>query len=91
MEIDLGFVCLTAVLCANPNEGPKRLHRCGKGNRPGNAAVPDDIEQKLATRPASPLRRLGLWAWLVLLGIATVGWLIGIGWAVVELFRWVAG
>ena len=28
------------------------------------------------------------WAWLALEGVATVGWLIAIGWATVAFARW---
>jgi hypothetical protein len=55
-----------------------------------NTTTPDDV---LAER-ATGLRRLRtLWpaGWLVLTGIATIGWLIGMGWAAVELIRWLSG
>ncbi len=47
-----------------------------------------DIEQR---SPATGLRRLGaLWplAWLALAGVATLGWIIGLGWAAVALVGW---
>jgi hypothetical protein len=31
------------------------------------------------------------WAWVVLSGLATLLWLVGIIWAAVRLFLWVAG
>jgi hypothetical protein len=65
-----------------------------------NKTMPDDvsdsmdIEQKLPTEPATGLRRLKElwpWAWLVVTGVATFGWLIGICWVGVALVRWLAG
>jgi len=42
--------------------------------------------------PAAGLRRtLWPWAWLALTAVVTLGWLIGIGWAAVELVQWFAG
>ena len=48
------------------------------------------IEQHKPVQPVAGVRRLrGLpWAWLVLSGVATLGWLIVIGWAAVKVFRW---
>jgi hypothetical protein len=34
---------------------------------------------------------VGPWAWLALEGVATVGWLIAIGWTTVTLARWLLG
>jgi hypothetical protein len=63
-----------------------------------NKALPDgvsgsmDIEKKSPTQPATGLRRaLWPWAWLVVTGVATLGWLIGIGWAGFKLAQWLAG
>jgi hypothetical protein len=63
-----------------------------------NKAMPDDvsgsmgIEQKSPAEPATGLRRaLWPWAWLVVTGVATLGWLIGICWGGVALVRWLAG
>jgi len=28
------------------------------------------------------------WVWIALTGLATLVWLVGIGWAAVKLFRW---
>jgi hypothetical protein len=53
-----------------------------------------DIEQKSQTESATGLRRVrALWpmALLAIAGVATLGWLIGIGWAAVELVRRLAG
>jgi hypothetical protein len=35
-------------------------------------------------------RRVWPWAWLAVTGVVTLGWLIGIGWAAVELVEWLA-
>jgi hypothetical protein len=53
-----------------------------------------DIEQKSPTKPATGLRRLSaLWplVWLALMGVATLGWMIGLGWAAVAFVRWLIG
>jgi hypothetical protein len=44
--------------------------------------------------PATGLRRpraIWPWAWLALEGVATVGWLIALGWATVVFARWLLG
>ena len=41
-----------------------------------------DNKQKSPTEPATGLRRLGAllpWVWLALTGVATLGWMIGLG------------
>ena len=48
------------------------------------------IEPKSTTKPATGLRRLS-WVWLALMGVATLGWMIGLGWAAVALVRWLIG
>jgi hypothetical protein len=53
-----------------------------------------DIDQKLPTKPAAGLRRLSAvwpWVWLALSGGATLGWMIGLGWAAVSLVGWLIG
>jgi hypothetical protein len=59
--------------------------------------VPDDVsnplEQTSSTSPVTGMRRKMTawpWAWLALAGVATVGWVIGLGWAAVALARWLA-
>jgi hypothetical protein len=50
-----------------------------------------DIEQKLPTKPAAGLRRLRAlwpWVWIALMGVANLGWMIGLGWVAVALVRW---
>jgi hypothetical protein len=63
----------------------------------GNKAVPGDvlgltnIERKKPIEPRPGLRRrraMWPWAWLALTGVATVGWLIAMGWTAVTLVRW---
>jgi hypothetical protein len=50
-----------------------------------------DVGQKSPAEPATrPWRALWPWAWLAVTGLVTLGWLIGIGWAAVELFQWLA-
>jgi hypothetical protein len=54
-----------------------------------------DIGQKSpAERATGPQRKLWPWlwpwAWLAVTGIATLGWLIAICWAAVELVQWLA-
>jgi hypothetical protein len=54
-----------------------------------------NIGQKSPAEPATiPRRKLWFWlwpwAWLAVTGVATLGWLIGIGWAAVELVHWLA-
>jgi hypothetical protein len=63
-----------------------------------NKAMSDDvsgligIEQKPPAESATSLRRaLWPWAWFAVTGVVTLGWLIGIGWAAVELVGWLAG
>jgi len=63
-----------------------------------NETVPDDvsgsldIKQKSPSKPATGLRRLlWPWAWFALVGVATLGWVIGLGWAAFALVRWLAG
>src|ERR1700736_6129436 len=52
---------------------------------------PLDIDEKSQAAPATGHRRvLWPWAWLAVTGVATLGWLIGIGWAAVELVEWLA-
>jgi hypothetical protein len=60
--------------------------------------VPDDvsgdIEQKPPGEPTTGLRRLRTlwpWTWFALTGVATLGWLIGLGWAALKLARWLTG
>jgi hypothetical protein len=48
------------------------------------------IEPKSTTKPATGLRRLSS-VWLALMGVATLGWMIGLGWAAVALVRWLIG
>ena len=64
-----------------------------------NKVMPDPVlgstntEQKSPTEPKIGLRRLKAlwpWAWIALTGVATLGWLIGIGWSAVALARWFA-
>jgi hypothetical protein len=31
------------------------------------------------------------WAWLALEGVATIGWMIALGWAAVAFARWLLG
>ena len=53
-----------------------------------------NIEPKLSDGSATGLwgrGAIGPWAWLVLEGIATIGWLVAIGWAAVTLVRWLLG
>jgi hypothetical protein len=53
-----------------------------------------DDEQTSPIKPATSLRRLsGLWpwVWLALSGVATLGWMIGLGWAAARLVGWVIG
>ena len=61
----------------------------------GSAALgPIDIEQQSQAESATGLRRVrALWpmALIAIAGVATVGWLIGLGWAAVELVRTFAG
>jgi hypothetical protein len=57
-------------------------------------AVSDSLD--IGHKPAAGLRRtlwpwLWPWAWLVVTGVVTLGWLIGIGWAAVELVKRFAG
>jgi len=52
------------------------------------------IEPKSTTKPATGLRRLSAlwpWVWLALMGVASLGWMIGLGWAAVRLVGWVIG
>jgi hypothetical protein len=52
------------------------------------------IEPKSTTKPATGLRRHGAllpWVWLALMGVATLGWMIGLGWAAVAFVRWLIG
>jgi len=64
---------------------------------PTNKVGPDDVlcsvdtERKLPAEPATGFGRpTALWpvVWLALIGVVTLGWLIGIGWTVIELIRW---
>jgi hypothetical protein len=51
-------------------------------------------EQKPPLESAISLRRVGRlwpWAWLAVTGVVTLGWLIAICWAGVELARWLTG
>jgi len=54
-----------------------------------------DIEQKSPTEAATDSRRLRAalwpWTWFALAGVATLGWVFGIGWAAVALVQWLAG
>jgi hypothetical protein len=53
-----------------------------------------DIEQKSPTKSATGLRRLSAlwpWVWLALSGVATLGWMTGLGWAAVRLVGWLIG
>jgi hypothetical protein len=55
--------------------------------------LPDGLPQSTA-EPATGLRRLSWvwpWVWLALMGVATLGWMIGLGWAAVALVRWLIG
>jgi hypothetical protein len=53
-------------------------------------AVSDSLD--IGHKPAAGLRRtLWPWSWLVVTGVVTLGWLIGIGWAAVELVKRFAG
>jgi hypothetical protein len=52
------------------------------------------IEPKSTAEPATGLGRLSAlwpWVWLALMGVATLGWMIGLGWAAVALVRWLIG
>jgi hypothetical protein len=54
----------------------------------------NDIEQQSQAESATGLRRIrALWpmALIAIAGVATIGWLIGLGWAAVELVRTLAG
>ena len=53
-----------------------------------------DDEQTSPIKPATSLRRLsGLWpwVWIALMGVATLGWMIGLGCVAVALVRWLIG
>jgi hypothetical protein len=51
-----------------------------------------DIEQKSPTKPATGIRRLSaLWPWVWLMGVVTLGWMIGLGWVTVALVGWFIG
>jgi hypothetical protein len=53
-----------------------------------------DIEQKSPTKPATGIRRLSAlwpWVWLALMGVVTLGWMIGLGWVTVALVGWFIG
>jgi hypothetical protein len=50
-----------------------------------------NIEPKLPAELPTGWRRLRAqwpWVWLALTGVATVGWLIAMGWAAVAIVRW---
>ena len=51
-------------------------------------------EQTSPIKPATSLRRLLAlwpWVWLAMMGVATLGWMIGLGWVAVALVRWLVG
>ena len=53
-----------------------------------------DDEQTSPIKPATSLRRLSAlwpWVWLALMGVATLGWIIGLGWVAVALVGWLIG
>jgi hypothetical protein len=51
-----------------------------------------DPGHKSPAEPAGGFRRaLWPWAWLAVTGVITIGWLIGMGWAAVELVKLFAG
>lgn len=57
--------------------------------RRGGTASNDNLPSQTASD-----RRLlrGLpWAWIALSGLATLVWLVGIGWIAVKLARWLVG
>jgi hypothetical protein len=63
----------------------QKLQRKPKTRQSG-AAINDNSPSPIVSN-----RRLarGLpWAWIALSGLASVVWLIGIGWIAVKLFRW---
>jgi hypothetical protein len=49
-----------------------------------------NIDPKLPAELPTGWRRLRKWpwVWLALTGVATVGWLIAMGWAAVAIVRW---
>jgi hypothetical protein len=52
------------------------------------------IEPKSTAKPATGMRRyraLLPWVWLALMGVATLGWMIGLGWAAVAVVKWLIG
>jgi hypothetical protein len=63
----------------------KKLQRKETSGRNGSA-----LNDNVPSQTASGTRLLrGLpWAWIALTGLATLVWLVGIGWAAVKLFRW---
>jgi hypothetical protein len=58
---------------------------------PGTVSGSMNIQPKLPDEPVMGLRTrraIWPWVWLVLAGIATVGWLLAIGWAALTFVRW---
>jgi hypothetical protein len=53
---------------------------------PNGSALNDNAPHQTASGTRS-LRSLP-WVWIALTGLATFVWLVGIGWAAVNLFRW---
>jgi hypothetical protein len=61
---------------------------------PEDASNSLDIELKSPTKPATGLRRLRAlwpWVWLALMGVATLGWAIGLAWVAVAVVRRLIG
>jgi hypothetical protein len=66
----------------------------GSGSLGSAVLGSNDIEQQSQAESATGLRRIrALWpmALIAIAGVATIGWLIGLGWAAVELVRTLAG
>jgi hypothetical protein len=62
--------------------------------------LPDEISGSLDIEQRSPAdpetghqrrRELWPWAWLALTGLATLGWVIGLGWVAFAVVRWLIG
>ena len=77
------------MVCAETLLFPMRLNKAVQSVLSGSM----NIELKLPTEraPATSLRTRGaIWprVWLTLVAVATVGWLLVIGWAAVTFVRW---
>jgi hypothetical protein len=76
------------ILIAQPE--PKLMNRKKLQPKETSGRNGSALNDNVPSQTASGTRLLrGLpWAWIALTGLATLVWLVGIGWAAVKLFRW---